>query len=193
MKKGWFGTVRCQSQVAGYNIRQVNKVLGSFADCAPLCRGGGWDVVIHFECRHWNSQISKRSTWSLFMSACVDCGIQGNHFFNGVTGHSWTLLGVVGVIWINPWESKCRIRLPCANARAISQDGAWRLEWTLFSRIIALKDSKPSVANNIAGPKRRIWSGRWTRMWNFGLLNQSGFHCAVHRRKLSISCCSKIW
>lgn len=50
---------------------------------------------------------------------------------------------------------RCRIRLLCANPLAISCEGAWRLEWTLLARMTALKDSKASVANRIAGPNWR--------------------------------------
>lgn len=63
-----------------------------------------------------------------------------------------------------PPLNKCRIRLPCAKAKAMSREGANRLLWMLFVRITALKDSKPSVANRMAGPNRRMCSGRCSMM-----------------------------
>jgi hypothetical protein len=56
-----------------------------------------------------------------------------------------------------------RMRLLCAKASAISRDGACRFECTLLARMMALNDSKASVANKIAGPNRRICSVRYIR------------------------------
>ena len=87
----------------------------------------------------------------------------------------------------NPPLRRWRIRLPCAKALPISLEGAWRLLWILFARMTALKDSKASVAKRMAGPKRRIWEGRWMKIWNFGLLNHWLVQRAVLSRKASIS------
>ena len=87
----------------------------------------------------------------------------------------------------NPPLSRCRTLLPCANAFAISREGARRLLWTLFALIIALNDSNPSVANKMAGPKRRICLEMWRMMWNLGLLNQRLVQRAVQSRKFKIS------
>lgn len=58
--------------------------------------------------------------------------------------------------WKKPPLRRWRIRFPCANASAISCEGACQLLCTLLARITALKDSNASVAKRTAGPKRRI-------------------------------------
>jgi len=64
------------------------------------------------------------------------------------------------LIWAKPWP--------------ISLEGVWWLLCTLWARMMALNDSKPSVANKMVGPNLRIWSTRCRMMWNFGCLNQQG-------------------
>ena len=97
-----------------------------------------------------------------------------------VAGKDWVWLIKRGERWKlkKPPLSRWRIRLPWANAWAMSREGAWQLEWTLFAWIMALKDSKASVANRMAGPNHRIWSVRCKKIWNFGLLNH---YCQVNK------------
>ncbi len=89
--------------------------------------------------------------------------------------------------WNNPPLSRWQIRLPWANPWAMSRDGAWRFEWMLLARMTALNDSNAFVAKSMAGSKHLICAGRWTRMWNFGLLNQRFVYCAAANKNVWIS------